>query len=208
MGRSLTVQNLYNQKFDTFSLGGVYGKVMGAPETSGAWIIYGAEKNGKTTFSLMLAKYLSSFRKTLYVSAEEGTGNDFVRACQRAGIEPNKNLHFHGYLSIEDLDKKLSSRRAPKIVFLDNVTVYSSELRGGIVHKLLRKHNDKLIVFIAHEERNEPYTATAKLVRKLAKIIVRVRGLACFVSGRCKGGKIIIDEEKAMLYHGSEIKEK
>ncbi|MDB0601108.1 hypothetical protein [Tenacibaculum maritimum] len=206
MARSLTIKNLYDKKFKTFDFKGVWQDTMGKPEVNGAWIVYGAEKNGKTWFSLKLAEYLSGFGKTMYVSAEEGTGMTFVDACRRAKIDLNNNmLHFQEYIPIEELDKKLSNRKAAKIVFLDNVTIYADELKNGVLRKFLQKHSDKLIVFIAHEERKEPYTATAKLARKLAKIIVRVQGLACFVSGRCNGGILMIDEQKAALYHGTEI---
>lgn len=208
MARSKTIQNLYDKKHDTFTFNGIWHDTMGDPETNGAWIIYGAEKNGKTWFALKLAEYLSTFEKTTYVSAEEGTGKTFVDACRRAKISVNnKSLHFLEYIPIDELDQKLSRRKAPKIVLLDNVTIYADELKNGVLRKFLQKHSDKLIIFIAHEERKEPYTATAKLARKLAKIIVRVQGLACFVSGRCNGGTLMIDEDKATLYHGTQITE-
>jgi chemotaxis methyl-accepting protein methylase len=133
----------------------------------------------------------------------------FVDACKRAKINlKSKSLRFLEYTPIDELDERISKKRAEKIIIIDNITIYADELKNGVVRKLLRKHKDKLIIFIAHEERNEPYTATAKLVRKLAKIIIRVQGLACFVSGRCKGGVLMIDENKAMLYHGTQIAKK
>jgi hypothetical protein len=57
-------------------------------------------------------------------------------------------------------------------------------------------------VVIAHEERKEPYTAAAKLAKKLAKIVVRVEGLTAFISGRCPGGVIAVDELKSEMFHG------
>ncbi len=95
MSRTLTLKDLYDKKFKTFSFTGIWAETMGQPETCGAWIVYGAEKNGKTWFSLKLAEYLSSFEKTMYISAEEGTGKAFVDTCLRAGLNPkNKNLRF------------------------------------------------------------------------------------------------------------------
>lgn len=206
MQRSLTLKNLYDKKFKTFDFDGVWFDTMEKPETNGAWLVFGKEKNGKTWFTLKLAEYLSRFEKTLYVSAEEGAGMTFVDACKRAKLNlKSKRLHFQPYIPLEELDEILSRRKAPKIAVLDNLTIYNDELKYGALKKFLQKHDDKLIVFVAHEERNEPYTSSAKLVRKLAKIIIRVQGLACFVSGRCKGGILMIDEEKAALYHGSEI---
>lgn len=203
--RSLNIRELYGKEFDTLPLRGIWWEVMGEPESSGIWLIYGAEKQGKTWFSLMLAQYLSNLRKTLYISAEEGTGKAFVESCRRAGIGPDSKLGFMEYLPLEELDAKLAKRRAAKVVFLDNVTVYADELKNGGLRRIVRKHPNKLFVFIAHEERNEPYTATAKMARKLASIITRVQGLACTVSGRCPGGTLMVDADKASLYHGNKI---
>jgi len=206
MSRSLTVKNLYDKKFKTWPFSGVFQKAMDNPETSGIWLVYGPEKNGKTWFSLMLAKYVSSFERTLYVSAEEGTGRDFINACKRADIETgNRQLQFLEYIPIEELEQKLDSRKSPNVIFLDNTTVYADELKGGAISRLKRKYEDKLFIFIAHEEKGEPYTAAAKMVKKLAKIIVRVQGLTAHISGRCTGGKISIDETKSALYWGSPL---
>ena len=206
--RNRTIKNLYDKKFDCFPFDGVWRATMGEPETNGAWLVYGAEKNGKTWFSLHLAEYLSSFASVLYISAEEGMGKTFVDACQRAQIEPtNRRLHFLEYIPVDELSAKLAKRKSAKVIIIDNCTVYADELKATALRKLLQKHPDKLFVFVAHEERNEPYTAAAKMAKKLAKIIVRVEGLACFVSGRCNGGTLTINEAKATLYHGDQISE-
>lgn len=202
--RVKTLQNLYEKKFVTFSFSGLWEAAMGTPETTGCWLIYGEEKNGKTTFALKLAEMLSGHARTLYVSAEEGVGKNFVDACRRAGLEPKgcRNLHFEEYLALDELDAKLKSRKSPKIIFLDNTTVYTDEIRAPELNGLLLKHPDKLFIFIAHEEDGAPYTAAAKRASKLAKVIVRVRGLTAFFSGRGASGAISIDETKSALYWG------
>lgn len=208
MARTLSIKNIYSKTFKTFGFEGVFRDTLGNPETSGVWIIYGPEKHGKTWLSIKLAEYLSSFGKVLYISAEEGTGQAFVDTCKRVKLDSaNRDLQFSEYIEIEKLHEKLSKRKAPKVVFLDNVTVYQDDLKYGGFRRLKDKHPNTLFVFVAHEERNEPYTATGKLIKKLANIIIRVQGLACFVSGRCPGGTLTIDEEKASLFHGHEIKE-
>ena len=205
MSRTLSLKNLYAKKFDTFKFEGFYKKIFGTPESNGIWLIYGKEKNGKTWFSLKFAEYLSQFAKTLYLSIEEGTGKDFVEACRRAKLNPeNGNLQFLEYITNEQLNKKLKMRNAARIVFIDNVTVYQDDLKYGKLKKLSDDNPKVLFVYIAHEEKKEPYTATAKMAKKIAKIIVNIDGLACFVAGRCPGGVISINEEKAMLYHGME----
>ncbi len=204
--RVRTVRNLYDKKDKTYPLDGLWGDTMGHPETNGAWLIYGAEKNGKTWLALMLSKYMSQFERTLYVSAEEGLGVNFIASCQRAGIDKkDKKLQFTEEIPLSELSEKLKKQRAHKIVVLDNITIYNDELKNGGLRNLLSEHPRTLFILLAHEERNEPYTATAKLCRRLAKIIIRVQGLACDISGRCPGGRLMIDEEKAQLYHGTEI---
>ena len=195
MVRTLSVKNLYSQRFTTLPIEGKYKEAFDHPSDSGLWIIYGKEKNGKTTFALQLANYLSTLRRTLYISGEEGMEKEFTACCMRAGIEETNNgIHFIDYEPIDELRERLNKRRSESIIFVDNVT------------KLQKDYPKKLFIFIAHEEAGEPYTATAKLCKRLAKIICHVEGLACDVSGRCPGGRIIINEEKATLYYGETLK--
>ena len=203
MSRIITIGNLYAKKCKTLAFPGILHDVFGEPEANGAWLFWGAEKHGKTVFSLMMADVFSLDKKVLYVSAEEGIGKDFVKACRRSGLDSlNKRLQFLEYVSYDELTKKLLKRNSPEVIFIDNVTVYNDELKYGKLKELLNRFNTKLFIFIAHEERKEPYTSTAKLIAKLAKVIVHVEGLGCRCYGRIPGGVLTIDEHKAKLYHG------
>lgn len=206
--RSLSVRNVYDKTYKTLELDGVWADVLGEPEANGAWLIYGKEKNGKTWMALMLAWYLSRKYKVLYVSAEEGVGKAFRASLVRVGFEAdNRNMHLLEYEKIEDLKERLKKRKSPGIVIIDNLTIYNDELRGKAFHTFIKDHENKLFIFVAHEDRGEPYTASAKLCRKLAKVIMHVKGLACSVSGRVPGGMLVIDEQKAKLYHGQKIED-
>lgn len=203
MNRTLSIKNLYDKKHKLFSFDGIWGKVLGSPERNGIWIIWGAEKNGKTWFALLLANYLRlKGDKVLYISAEEGTGSAFKEACKRAKIEPGAGLNFKEYEPLEEISEYLKKRKSAKVVFIDNITFYLDELKNGALRRLKNEHPNVLFIFLAHEERGEPYTATAKLCKKIAAVIMHVQGLACIVSGRCPGGMIMVDEEKAQIYHG------
>jgi len=203
MPKALSIQNLYSKTFQTLQMDGDLATVFGQPEANGAWLIWGKDKNGKTRWSLQLADYLSKQLSVLYVPAEEGFGKAFVESCQRANIDTkNKSLRFLEYISVIDLMERLSKRRGEDVVFIDNVTFYNDELKHGVLKKLLQAFPKKLFVFIAHEDRNEPHTSTAKLIKKLAKVIMYVEGMSCVVSGRVPGGMLHIDESKAKIYHG------
>lgn len=204
MARNLSIRNLYDKKFSEFSFNGLWQKAFGNPEKNGIWIIWGNEKNGKTWFALLLADYLSEQTKVLYISAEEGANKDFVAACKRAKLsDKNANLKFNEYMSIDELKEKLKSRKAADVIFIDNATVYADEMKAADLNTLIREFPNKLFIFLAHEEKREPYTALAKRCKKFAKVIVHVAGLAAHISGRVPGGTISIDDNKAALYWGT-----
>lgn len=204
MSRALTVMNLLNKKHMQFEFDGIYKQVFGKPSTNGIWLIDGKEKNGKTWAALLLANYLSQFSKVLYVSAEEGFDMEFADAVHRANIDPkNKNLHFVEYEPLEELYERLNRRKAPKIVVLDNLTIYSEEMKANGIKKLIKDFPNILFLCLAHLDRGKPYTSTAQMASKLAKVLIRVEGLTMIVGGRVPGGRLMINEKKAMLYHGA-----
>lgn len=204
--RTLSVKQAYSKKFKTFEFDGIWQEVMDNPETTGGWIIHGDEKQGKSTFALMLANYLSQFEKVLYISAEEGVSKHFTEMMQRMGItDTNKRFKLVEYQEWEDLEERFKKRQCEKIIFIDNITVYRDEITKATLKKLLKEHSNKLIIFISHEERKLPDTAQGQYWRKMSKIIIRVVGMNAQVGGRCTGGNLVIDEERAMLYHNSNI---
>ncbi|EOA54205.1 hypothetical protein HMPREF1214_04169 [Bacteroides sp. HPS0048] len=70
MARTLSVKNLYSQRFTILPIKGLYESSFGQPSDNGIWLIYGKEKNGKTTFALQLADYLSTLKRVLYISGQ------------------------------------------------------------------------------------------------------------------------------------------
>jgi KaiC/GvpD/RAD55 family RecA-like ATPase len=207
MVRALSIKNLYDKAFNFMPFEGVWKETLGRQTRSGIWLVYGFEKNGKTTFSLMLANYLSSIERVLYVSAEEGADDAFVDTCRRAGVDyGNKSLRFWEYSTIDELLERLGSRKAEKIVFVDNLFVYRKEITEDTLIRLKREYPDTLFVFIAHEEKGEAYPGNAESCRKLAKVVFRVQGMAVEIGGRGgAGGTITVDHERALIYHGSKI---
>lgn len=206
MARGITVKTLLNKKFKTFRFTGIWEKVLGEQERGGIWVIYGNEKNGKTTLALLLSEYLTQFENLNYVSAEEGTGFTFQQNIARAKIDfKNTKIKFHDFLEIEELETMLSKRQSAKIIVIDNATAYVDDLKTAVLRKLKRQFPDTLFIIMAHMEKNEPTTAMAKLAKKLCNVYFRVEGLTAFVGGRCPGGILTINDQTAMLFHGSEI---
>jgi hypothetical protein len=207
MARGISIKTLLGKTFKTFEFDGIWKEVLGVQERSGIWVIYASEKNYKTTFTLLLAEYLSKFERINFISAEEGTGFTFQENVARAKIDyKNSKIKFHNFLQLEEIEEILNNRQAARIMIFDNATAYIDDLKSADLRRLRRKYEKTLLIIVAHEERNEPSTAMSKLAKKLANVYIKLTGSVAFVAGRCPGGEIIIDEQKAKLYHGNQIK--
>ena len=207
MARSKTTLNLFQKKSisSVVLTHPVLQSVIGNSERKGCWIIYGFEKNGKTWFTLKLAKELAKHERVAYISAEEGLDKSFTDAIWRAGITTSDDILWDEYLSVDKIIEKFQKQRSANIIVIDNLTMYSDELKPTEVKKrLLDALPNKLIIFVAHEERKEAYPAIARMAKKLAKVIFHIEGLKAFVTSRFSpGGEIVIDEEKSEIYHGT-----
>lgn len=109
-------------------------------------------------------------------------------------------------MQLEEIEEILDNRQAARIMIFDNATAYIDDLKSADLRRLRRKYEKTLLIIVAHEERNEPSTAMSKLAKKLSNVYIKLTGSVAFVAGRCPGGEIIIDEQKAKLYHGNQIK--
>ena len=208
MKKSLTAKNLFDKRIgkQVELTNPVLAEAIGAAEMRGIWLFYGPEKNGKTWFVLQVARDLAatSRKKLAYISAEEGTDESFRLACERAGITADTRILFDEYMPIEDIIEKFSKPKTADIIFIDNLVVYADELRGLGVRDLANALPDKLLVLVAHEERKEPYPASARMAKKLAKVHVNIKGLKAFVVSRFaqQGGEIVINDDLSEMYWG------
>jgi hypothetical protein len=207
VSRSLTARNLLQKRAGrTVRLhNDILKQLIGPAEAKGVWLIYGSEKNGKTWFSLTLAKDLAMGEKVAYVSAEEGTDESFRMAVGRAGITAADKVLFDEYLSVEEIIEKFKRPNTPRMIFLDNLTIYNDEFKNVKIRDFINSLPSKLIVCVAHEERKEPFPAAARMVKKLAKVYVHVVGLRAQVVSRfSKGGAVDIDLDKCEMYWGTD----
>ena len=205
MTRSLTARNLFEKRigrtvqFDNELL----TEAIGEAELKGCWLIYGTEKNGKTWFTLQLAKSMAYFDKVVYISAEEGTDLSFRKACERAGITKADRILFEEYLSLDEIKEKFLKPKTANILIIDNLTIYPDEFKSHGIRDFVNAMPDKLIIFVSHEERNEPYPACARMAKKISKVYIQVKGLKAFVVSRfSEGVAIVINDEMSEMYWG------
>lgn len=208
--RSLSTQNLFDKRPKRLLkiTSPVLKKQIGEAERKGCWLIYGSEKNGKTTLAGLLTKDLAIEEKVWFISAEEGTDESFKSALRRAGVTASVKVQWDEYLPIEEIKEELStgSKKRTGIVVIDNLTVYLDEISKTDLKKtLIDEHPDKLFIFLAHEERREPDGALARMAKKMAKVIFHVKGLKVFITSRYAGfSELVINEEMSEVYWGNE----
>ncbi|MFV0311490.1 MAG: hypothetical protein ACK5KN_07565 [Dysgonomonas sp.] len=181
-------------------------KVIGDAEMNGAWLIYGVEKHGKTQLALRIARDLAFNERVDYISAEEGMESAFKMSMRRAGITTADKIFWHEYIPFEDLIEHYRQPRSAKIIIVDNLTVYENEIKKKLLKAQIDKLSNKLIIFVAHEERGIPSSPEARHVSKWAKVIFRVKGLTSFVKSRYDGGggTIFINEDIGEMIWGEE----
>lgn len=213
MARSKTTKNVFDQRKGkpVELLPSALKDAIGDATIGGCWIVYGAEKNGKSWFVLKMVKELARFERVHYISAEEGLKDSFQAVMKRAGITTADDILWDEYLPVFSDDKdeetiitKFQKQRSANIIVIDNLTMYADDMKKSEMKKrLMDALPNKLIIFVAHEERKQPAPAIAGYAKKLANVIFHVVGLKAIVTSRFGGGgELVIDEEKCEIYHG------
>lgn len=200
--RAISMHELFNTKFQLAEFEGEWLEFMGRPELSQTWFVYGNSSNGKTTFTLMLAKYLSTFDKVLYNSVEEGLSESFRLAVSRAGISPNdKNIMLLDQEPIEALIERLKRRKSPNIIVIDSVQEAQMKFED---YRLLRDtFPEKLIIYISRADGKNPEGATARAIKYCANVKIWVEGYVATCRSRYGGEKpFTIWQHGADKYYG------
>lgn len=185
--RAISVDEMYKMKFKLLDFNGDWKALIGLPELTGCWIIYGDSGNGKTTFCLRLAKYLTNFGKVAYNTIEEGAKATFQRAFKEVNMLSCKGkLVVLDKESFPELRLRLKKPKSPDIIFIDSVQYFDADKR--MIKALVREFPNKLFIFISHVDGNKPQGSTAKAVLYDADVKLLVKGFKAFPTSRY-GGK-------------------
>lgn len=202
--RAYSVRNVMDAKFRTLPFDGEWLSAVGTPELTGSWMIYGAPKNGKTTFAMMLAKYLTRFGRVAYDSVEEGLSQTVKMAMERVGMEEvGHRLILLDKEGVDELSERLAKRKSPGIVVIDSVQFLG--LNFSQYKRLKERFPDKLFVYISHVDGRKPEGSTAQSIWRDSNVYFNVEGYRAFPVSRY-GGKQYIDvwPEQAAEYWGFE----
>lgn len=186
MGRAISNQNVLAARFETAEFTGAWLASFGRPELRGTWIIWGDSGSGKTTFTLMLCKYLANFGRVAYDSLEQGLSLSLQRAWERVGmIEAGSNVILLNKEDLPEMTARLRKRKSPEIIIIDSLQ-YLTKFYMQQLKELKAEFPDKLFIFISQADKagKDPDGHIAKKIRYDADIKIKVEGFKAFVTTR------------------------
>lgn len=199
MKRALTTQNILQATFNPAQFDGKWKDSFGLPELHGLWFVYGLSFNGKTTFCLQLAKYLTNFvNKVAYDSLEQGLSYSMQKAwIMNSMIDVGNKVVLLDKEGPQELLERLMKKKSPDIVIIDSYR-YFEERNFQTYQNLKLNFLSKLFIILAHEDdKGKPDGALGKRLYGDAEIKIRVAGRQAFVNSRLGGTfePYTIDEE-------------
>lgn len=215
MSRAISNKNVLAARFETVEFAGEWLASFGRPELRGTWIIWGGSGSGKTTFTLMLCKYLANFGRVAYNSLEQGLSLSLQKAWERVGMgEAGNSVILLNKEELPELRARLNKRKSPEIIIIDSVQ-YLDGFNWASFKKLKREYPDKLFIFISQADRagKDPDGKLAGKIRYDAEIKIKVEGFKAFVTTRYEdaergegGADFIIWEQGAAEYWAEQLK--
>ena len=199
--RAYTVESIMALRREAAEFEGQWLEAFGKPELKGTWCIGGLPKNGKTSFCMMLAKYLTQFHSVAYNSIEEGISGTFAEALRRAKMEEIRRGRFMILNGEEfaELERRLAQRKSPKVIIVDSIQFLG--LNQATYLRMKKRFPDKLFIYITHLAGQYPEGKTAIKIWRDSSVVVRVEGFKAYPTSRYGGGKpIVISEERAKMF--------
>lgn len=202
MKRAISVNNVYNAKFRTLNFEDEWREAVGCPELTGSWFIYGAPKQGKTSFAMMLSKYMTRFVRGAYDSIEEGLSLSVQMAMERVKMEEvGTRMVLLDKMEIPDIKIWLRKRKSPDFIVIDSVQFACMTFAQ---YKALKEEfPNKLFIYVSHVDGKQPDGQVAKRIWRDSNIAFRVQGFRAFPTGRYGGGNYLnVNDTLAEDYWG------
>lgn len=187
MKRAYNPTQLDTKRLITMPFDGEWQALMGQPERAGSWLIWGNSGNGKTSFALQLAGYLTRFGRVAYNSLEEGISESLKRNVRINGLVGIKRLLLLDKEPMDELVERLRRPKAPNIIIIDSLQYCGMNYRE---YKQLRdEFRSRLFVFVSHADGKEPAGRTARSVRYDANVKIYIEGYRAYAVSRYGGGE-------------------
>lgn len=201
--KAYSPREILAMKKKVFPFTGAWYDLFRQPETTGVWFIWGNSGNGKSSFTMQLAKALSEFEPVAYNSLEDGTSLTMQEQIKKYAMEEQqRQFKVLDCESIEDLTERLSKPKQPRIIILDSFQYTQLTYKSYL--KFKEAHRDRLLIFISHADGKSPAGRSAKSVMYDAMLKIWVEGHRAFSKGRFIGpvGHYDVWPERAEFYWG------
>lgn len=186
--RALSVNDIRKFKPHSLPFEGEWLESIGCPELTGTWIVWGNSANGKTRYSLQLAKYLATFCRVAYNTLEEGLSKSIKDAVLDVGMDDvSGKFRLLDKEAVPELIQRLRKKQSPDVVIIDSLQY--TGLTYADYKKLRDEFRNKLFIFVSHADGSEPKGNVAKSIRYDAFVKIRVEGYKAFFQSRFGGGK-------------------
>ena len=120
--RAKSINELLTTHFNVLDFDGDFEKLIGKPQMTGSWLIWGDSGNGKTSFAMQLCKYLTRFGRVAYDSLEEGASESIKQAAIRCNLaEVSRKMILLDKEPIAELIERLQKRNSPQFVVIDSI---------------------------------------------------------------------------------------
>lgn len=208
MERGYTPTELLSKKFNLLSFEGEWLESLGTPDKAFSAIVWGASTNGKSSFAMQWARYLTNFGRVAYNSLEEGVSHTMKMNLQRHFMETTTSKFILlDREPIEVLMKRMNRHRSPDFLIIDSLQYMGINRHEYKELKLLMSKKKKGLILISHAQGKEPRGALADFIRYDVDLKLYIEGYRMFPSGRLNGGgsPYTIWHEGASRYYG-EIK--
>lgn len=208
MRRTLSASQVLKVSNETISLAGGWFDCFGEIDRTGIVFIAGPSTGGKSSAALSLAKALSEFGRTLYLSNEEGYRSSFQERLRRFAVtECGTRIQFLNHESVCELIGRLGKRRAADFVVVDSIQ--DTKMTRAEYEQLKQMSLRKMIIFVSRIEGRLPVGRLARQIKFDADLKVWVEGGRATSEGRYIGavGAVDVLPDKAKIYYGSTLKE-
>lgn len=208
MKRGYTPVEVIEKKFPLLPFEGEWKESFGMPDRAFTAIAWGESTNGKSSFAMQWARYLTNFGKVAYNSLEEGISHTMQMNLQRnfMGTTVGKFLLLDRE-PIAMLMERMGKHKSPDFYVIDSLQYMRMRESDYKELKLLAYEKRKGLIFTSHAQGKLPKGALADYIRYDVDLKLRIEGYRVFPGGRLNGGgkPFTIWHEGAAKYWG-EIK--
>lgn len=198
-----------NANFRTLDFEGKWLASFGKPAHNFKCLIWGNSRQGKTSFTTQLIKYLSKFGKVYYNSIEEGKSRSMQITWERSGMmEVDGLVTLLDRERIRDVIARLKRQRSIRFLVIDSTQMARLTLDEYLDLVAVARTRVALI-FISHADGKEPKGAVAKELKYDADVKIYVEGFRADVASRYGGNEpYIIWQQGAEDYWGTSLYDK